>query len=853
MAISGLLASELTFAQVDDNFSDGNFTSNPAWAGDQSKFVVNTGKLKLQAPVVAETAFLSTASEAIYNGSWEFYLQMDFNPSSANYAKVYLVSDQMNLSSPVNGYFVKAGNTSRDVCLYRQNGAVETKIIDGLDDKLNVSLVKVKIKVTRSGNGVWQLYSDVGPSGNYLLEGTSVDGNITSASFFGVQCVYTSTRSDKFWFDDFVVSGTVIPDTAPPLIQSITAVNSKQVSLLFSEALDPVFAQNPLNYSLTGFGGPASAVLQSDQRTVLLLFTSSLTNGIAYPVLINDIRDLNNNTMIPAVVYALFFQPGAIQKKDIVITEIFPDPSPQVGLPAVEFMEIYNRSTNPVDLAGWKLSDGSSTGIFLSEIILPAEFRIITATSSVNLFTNYGKTIGLANFPTLNNSGDAITLKTSAGLLVDSLHYTLEWYKDDDKQEGGWTLELIDPGNPCGEEDNWMASENPSGGTPGKQNSVLASKPDLTGPRLISVFPDSPSRISLTFNEKLDPTSIALQNFSIQPPVQLSKVNHADIQLKTIQLTLSENLFARQWYTVNVNAIRDCTGNTMEQSNLKFGLSESADSLDIVINEVLFNPRSGGVDFVEVYNASSKFLNLVNWKLGNYENHFPQRAVTLFPNNFLLSPDGYAVFTSDPDIVKLQYPPGHDKVFYKAPMPSLPDDEGSVALLTDSGKVIDAVNYSKSWHSAFIKSDEGVSLERISVRALSNEPSNWISSSSTVGFATPGYKNSQDRGLVATEEPVNVVPEIFTPNSGASDFAQIHYHFDRGGWVANVSVYDQQGHSLKTLARNEVLGPEGFFRWDGDRDDGSKVRMGYYVVWFEVFDASGELNTYRKRVIVSSP
>src|SRR6478609_10710769 len=83
--------------QFTDSFSDGNFTTNPSWTGDISKFGIVTGKLKLTAPAVSESAFLSTPSQAIHAGSWEFSLQLDFNPSSTNYAKVYLVSDQENL------------------------------------------------------------------------------------------------------------------------------------------------------------------------------------------------------------------------------------------------------------------------------------------------------------------------------------------------------------------------------------------------------------------------------------------------------------------------------------------------------------------------------------------------------------------------------------------------------------------------------------------------------------------------------------------------------------------------------------------------------------------------------------
>ena len=850
--ITFLFATELTFAQLDDNFSDRNFTTHPGWSGDQTKFIVNGGKLKLQAPAVAETAFLSTPSEAIYNGSWEFYLQMDFNPSSTNFTKIYLVSDQMNLTGSLNGYFIKAGNTSRDISLYRQNGLSETKIIDGQDDRLNIAVVKVKIKVTRSGNGVWQLYSDVGPTGNYFSEGIITDDSFATSSFFGVVCVYTSTRSDKFWFDDFVVSGSITPDTTPPVIQSVTTLDARQVRLLFSESIDPVSAQDRANYSLIGIGLPVSAQLQADHKTVHLTLSSLLSNGLTYSLLVAGVKDQQNNAMIPATVTVLYFKAGIIMKKDIIITEIFPDPSPQVGLPATEFLEIFNRSQNPVDLGGWKLSDGSSTGIFPSQIILPSEYRIITASSSVSLFAGFGKTIGLNNFPTLNNSGDAITLRNPEELLIDSVNYTLEWYRDDDKQEGGWTLELIDPENPCGEQDNWMASESHSGGTPGTKNSVWAAKPDLTGPRLTSVFPDSPSRIALTFDEKLDPSSVSPNDFIFQPTVEIIKSTVSDVRLKTIQLELGGNLLSRQSYFINVKGISDCAGNEIQQNSKRFGLSESPDSLDIVINEILFNPRSGGVDFVEVYNASPKFLNLKEWKLSNYDNYFPHEIISLFPENFLLAPESYLVFTSDPQIVKLQYPLGKDEVFFKAPIPYFPDDAGSVALLTSGGKVIDALNYSKSWHSVFIKTDEGVSLERISDKASSNENSNWNSASSTKGFATPGFANSQGRGPAISNESITIVPEIFTPDSGTNNFAEIQYHFDRGGCVANVNVYDQQGHHLRTLANNEVLGPEGFFRWDGDRDDGSKARMGYYLVWFEVFDATGIVNTYLKRVVVTS-
>ena len=95
-------------------------------------------------------------------------------------------------------------------------------------------------------------------------------------------------------------------------------------------------------------------------------------------------------------------------------------------------------------------------------------------------------------------------------------------------------------------------------------------------------------------------------------------------------------------------------------------------------------------------------------------------------------------------------------------------------------------------------------------------------------------------------------PEAFEPITGQPNFTQIHYSFDQGGFVANVKILDFHGREVKHVVNNAVLGTEGFFRWDGDRDDGTKARTGYYVVWVEVYNASGQLDTYRKRVVVAA-
>ena len=183
----------------------------------------------------------------------------------------------------------------------------------------------------------------------------------------------------------------------------------------------------------------------------------------------------------------------------------------------------------------------------------------------------------------------------------------------------------------------------------------------------------------------------------------------------------------------------------------------------------------------------------------------------------------------------------------------LPDDDGSIALVDSLGMVMDYFFYSDNYHVAFLKDKEGVSLERVSLLSETNDINNWRSASQAENFATPGYKNSASaEGSSNANEGVLVEPEMFSPQGAPNDFTKINYRFDQNGQVANASIFDQQGHLIKTLANNEVLGTEGFFRWDGDRDDGSRTRMGYYVVRFEVFNTFGLVKTFLKRVVVAS-
>ena len=850
-----LLIAEHSFSQVADDFSDGDFTTNPSWVGSESKFVISANQLKLQAPAVADFAYISTSSIAINNASWEFFVQFQFNPSSTNYARVYLVSDSSNVSGSLNGYFVMLGNTVDEISLYRQTGTTRTKIIDGVDGRLNISTSSTKVKVTRDASGNWELFSDVGLTGTYTSEGNVSDATHLSSSYFGLFCKYTATRSGLFYFDDIIATGNPIADVLAPTISALEIISSTEMSLLFSEQVDKVSSETIENYTASnGFGNPESATLLADLKTVHLFFSQDFSNGVECSITISHVKDLAGNEMASVAKTFLYFENFPVVNKDVIITEIFADPSPQLKLPNAEYIEIFNRSGHAIDLTNWLFTDGGSNAIFPTKILLPNTYLILTSSTSEIDFSSYGNAFGLSNFPTLNNNGDALVLRNANGMTIDSVNYSDDWYLDVDKKEGGWSLELIDPSNPCGEKGNWMASEDDRGGTPGTQNSVFANKPDLTGPKLISVIPISSTVLRLQFNEKLEKEIPIPLSFQINPEATITSILFANASLNEIELHLDRPLQSQTLYTITIQNVRDCNHNVIQSefNSYPFGLPEQPASMDVVINEILFNPRSTGVDFVEIVNTSDKFFNIKNWTISNIENGVLSNTKIITTENVLLKPNAYFVFTENGNILKGEYVNAPQKNFLEvSTLPSLSDDEGSIALTDDDGNLMDHLQYSKVWHSVFIKDDEGVSLERVSLTDSTQESQNWKSASSIVGFATPGYLNSNAMKEGLQEDAVIVEPHAFIPINGQPDFTQIKFRFDQGGYVANIKIFDSQGHLIKQLANNEVLGTEGFFRWDGDNDDGKKTCAGYYMVWFEVFNSDGDVNIFRKPVVVA--
>ncbi len=639
-------------------------------------------------------------------------------------------------------------------------------------------------------------------------------------------------------------------DLTLPFVVSAEATSSTSVFLFFSEKVSALSSQQISNYLIDGWGNPASAILQQDESSLILSFTLPFSNGYDRLLRIAGVTDLAGNMIAPTDIRFLYFEPGLVTFKDVIITEICADPSPPVGMPEAEFLELYNRGDNPVDLSGWTISDGTTFGLCGRLILPPKEYLVLCSSGTFAKFAGYGKTLSVSSFPSLNNSGDLIWLRDPDGRTIDSLKYDVSWYGDPERADGGWSLELIDPGNTCAEKSNWVVAEDPTGGTPGRQNSVYANKPDNTGPELISVYLRDASTLQVLFNEKLEKLVPEPDQFAVDPLLSVKKVAFTDASLTSLTVFLSAEVQPGRYYRLFVKDIYDCAGNKIQDefSEAVFLLPEKAVQGDIVVNEILFNPRPTGVDFVEIYNRSLKTIDLKNWSIRNFATATEGKALVISDDVCLIHPNEYRVFTENGNVLKGEYVMAIEQNFLETRLPAFNDDEGSVSIFNEDGILIDSMRYSGEMHSPFVKDDSGISLERISAEWSENFSSDWRSASSSSGFATPGYANSNLRSDAFYDGPVVVEPQVLQPDVSPNDFARIKYHFDRGGFIANVRIFDQEGRPIKDLARNELIGSEGFFRWDGDQENGSRARTGYYMVWFEIFDADGILKTFKQRL-----
>ena len=665
-------------AQLSDDFTDGNFSDSPGWNGDISDFIINANlELQLNAPI-AGSSVLSTAYEIPDSCVWEIYFKMDFAPSAANLLRIYLQSSAENLLSG-KAYYVEIGESgSTDAIKFYRQDSQSSKFLLGTGTlgTLASQPAIAKLKITRSKIGAWIIAADYSGGNNFSTEISITDNKYQAGqSYFGVYCLYTETRKDKFYFDD-IKCYQPTKDIQAPLFINLGILDQNQIDLLFDENLQESIVEDIANYNLLpNIGSPSKATLDPNKPNILHLeFDEAFVTQTTYTLSVQNITDLSSNVLSPFDVVFNYNVGVAPILNDILITEIFADPTPQIGLPLFEFVEIYNRSKNYLSISGLSFSDGTSTSLLPGFLFPPESYLILCSKADTSAFKNLGPALGLISFPSLNNTGDILSLKNEDGDLINSVNYTDNWYNNSDKKAGGWSLELINPNSKCTGKENWNPSIDPKGGTPGQQNSVFNSLNDIVPPILLSAVKIDDYTLQLSFNESL-PEDVILSGslFSIDQGINILNIQQ-NIEHYQLTIKIDKPFSYGISYKLQLLAgLTDCSGNqTTEIQSIQIILPSLPQLHDIVINEILFNPRSGGYDFIELYNRSDNTFNISNLIIANTINGVDERSLSA---SRLLTPGGFIVLTESPDNIKMEYDVKDTSALFKMDLPSFNDDK----------------------------------------------------------------------------------------------------------------------------------------------------------------------------------
>jgi len=844
-------------AQINEDFSDPDLTSNPCWTGTFNDFEVNAYHQLHLKNSGFDTSYLSTPLTCTSGMEWKFWVHLSFSPSENNNTRIYLIADNAIPTLSNKAFYIQLGEArSLDaITLFYKEGSTTHEVCRGTAG-LIANTFSVRIRVVRFSNGNWKIAVD--PTGANLFgnEASGVEPATLPTGFFALFCRYTSSNSSGFYFDDIQVQ-PYSDNSSPPLLVQSSVSGNNQIQLNFNKPIEKTASLQVSNFTLSNGTHPASVYADQQTGTIIRLdFNNPLPINQLFTLNIDGITDLDGTTM-PQKEISLQYHPT--QSFDVLISEIMADPVPSKGIPECEYLELYNRSLFPLSLNRWTLQTGSKEQLLPDTVIASHQYLIITSASNALMMTKYGKVLAL-NILSLPNEGCLLVLKDQNRQIIHALDFKSDWHDDVSKKAGGWSLEMIDPLNPCGEVANYRSSVDAKGGTPGTINSVNTLRPDLSSPQMLSAFPTDSVHLCLAFSETLD--TIQMSNasaYAIEPLTCNPKSVFCTGPLyHSAILELANPLLKKTIYTLTINHIMtDCVGNLLKiPTQIQFGLPLPLKNRGIIINEIMFDSGPDKEEFIEIYNRSTEIydLNKLFLKVENTTSSVQKSAIRISEEGRLILPGEYRVLTRNKNLLSKQYPLLPMTLIIETNgFQSLSNEGGSITLADSAGTVIDKASFSPSMHFQMLRLNAGVSLERIDPDGVSDLKENWHSAAETAGFSTPGKINSQHVSQNPSTNTFTLEPEQFTPdNDGRDDNLLIKYSPEKPGSLLTIIIFDINGKQIRKLVDNVLLASENTFSWDGISDNHIKASTGIYIIYGVVYTATGEVRHLKKTTILAA-
>lgn len=269
----------------------------------------------------------------------------------------------------------------------------------------------------------------------------------------------------------------------------------------------------------------------------------------------------------------------------------------------------------------------------------------------------------------------------------------------------------------------------------------------------------------------------------------------------------------------------------------------------LCVSELLFQPRSGEAEYVELYNNTAAVIDLsdyhiVRWIGDSLGKHYPLPSHSVAPND-------YVVLTKDAASVTANHTVKYLSKLLECDLPTYPNDGGAVVLARKDSTVVEHFHYLPEMHSRLLRNKAGVALERKSFDTDCNAAGNWFSASSTAGYGTPTSENSQSTEYLSEETGFNFSSTMLSPDGdGYQDELSISYQLEGNEIYVNIMLFDARGNLLRRLLNDALLGTHGEIVWDGRDDNGTLLPQGRYVMYINLYDLHGTRQTIKRSVSI---
>ncbi|MEX0980503.1 MAG: lamin tail domain-containing protein [Bacteroidales bacterium] len=773
-----------------------------------------------------------------------FRIRHGYNPSGSNNWQLFFLANSIhdlepgseNVSGMVLGVNFIGSDDRVKVWQLHHGEAVEI-----VSSELNYQEIigtqgEPFLRVTRDPFGNWSLECSLDGSADSLVRyGTGREIEPVRGRYAGFRYAYTSAQDRKLWVDDIRIRGGFFSDIVSPKIVGHRVTGQSSLEIQFSEEITaPAGASFSWQLTTSQTGGSLVEVMPDSVdhsgEVCQLFFASRFPNRQEQQLLIRNVSDYEGNTLSDT---AIIFRQELAEFGDIVVTELMTDPEPRVHLPPCEYVEIFNRYEEEIDLDGWTIMINNSAYALDSARLLPGEYLVLTHLNCAGQYGDIRLQAIIGSMTALTNGGGGVGLYDRYGRMIHQVEYEAMERYDRDRAEGGWSIERIDLDNLCGGYENWIVSAGWRGGTPGKKNSLTAKVTDLVSPLLQYIgLPDSTS-VSLNFNEHLLLQPGEEGGFTVDGVPSDNDFGPLPVAFRTVDLTLKKALGTGVDYELKISSVGDCAGNEMKEVHRRFRKPELPKPHVPLINEIMYDPVQGGNEYIELYNPGENFLDLHDLKLRVTEaGSLEGTLVEICWESLLLFPDAKVVFAINSRALREEWELVPDvAVVEVADWPRLSNGGACVQLTDRSGAVIDECCYHDSLHHDLVGVTTGVALERIHSGSCASLSQCWTSAAASVNYGTPGMLNSHSRLPSEPATFLEIYPEVFSPdNDGFEDMLEIRLQ-DPGEYrLIDIFITDLNGIRVREIVFRGITGGGDIYSWDGLDDNGNIVLPGIYVV-----------------------